>query len=341
MKNISILGTGRWASCIACQLDELKYNVTMWQRVGSVESPLFTTGKNQYVTLSKKVKYTHNLADALKGADLVIISILSQNLQQLTEQLREISGYNKKCYCIAMKGIEASTGRRLSEVLKDAGIPRENIAVWVGPGHVQSISAGGKANMLISAYSDKLAKTIAKAFSSDKIDLSTSADIVGTELGAAAKNVYGIAAGILSESEKYKHCIGGLMVASVIEMSGLIDALGGKRESAHGLALLGDYQATMFDDNSKNLTFGKSIIKHNTLDEKVLKKYISSTQPEGYKTCEALLKLRDKYNQQVSDQQKLFMPIAATLQNVLIGKIKLNKAAEELFKTISLVLKSA
>lgn len=340
MKNITVLGVGRWASCIAYLLDQKKYNIIMWQRTQEPESTLFSTHKNEFVTLSKRVNFTHDLARAIDGADLVIISILSQALQNLMDNLKKVKGYNKKFYCINMKGIEASTGRRLSEILRDAGIPRQNIAVWVGPGHVQSISKGGTANMLVSAYNDKLAQTIAKNFSSKTLNLSTSSDIVGTELGAAAKNVYGIAAGILTASGEYEHCLGALMVASIMEMSNLIDAMGGKRDSAHGLALLGDYQATMFDDNSKNLSYGKAIITYNTLDDKVLLKHLTTTRPEGYKTCEALLLLRDRYNDEVSDSQKISMPIAAEINNIITGKTKLNLAAGELFKTISEVLKN-
>ena len=270
MKKVTILGMGRWASCIAYLLNYKKLKVTMWQRQESEECPLFKTHTNQYLTLPKSVVFTHDLSSAINSADVVIISILSQNLQNLMDNLKTVKGYQNKYYCIAMKGIEASTGRRLSEILRDAGIPRGNIAVWAGPGHVQSLANGGTANMMISAYNDKLAKSLAETFSSNKVHLSTSSDIVGTELGAAAKNVFGIAAGIMQGCEQYKHCIGGLIVASVKEMAEFIDALGGKRESARGLALLGDYQATMFDDSSKNLTYGKSIIKYNPIDKDTL-----------------------------------------------------------------------
>ena len=41
-----------------------------------------------------------------------------------------------------MKGIEESTGKRLSEVLTESGISEDKIAVWVGPGHIQVFRAG-------------------------------------------------------------------------------------------------------------------------------------------------------------------------------------------------------
>ncbi len=338
MKKISILGMGRWASCLAYILDSEKYKITMWERDRDGGSELFLTHANRYLTLPDKIEFSHNLAQAISNADVVIISILSQNLNNLMQEIKKVDGYSTKYYCIAMKGIEQSSARRLSEIMLDNGIAREKIAVWVGPGHVQSISAGGAANMVISAYDDNLAHKLANAFSTKKINISTSADIIGTELGAAAKNVYGIAAGIFHACPNYEHCIGGLMVASVKEMAHLIDALGGRKDTANGLALLGDYQATMFDEYSKNLTYGKTIIKLNTLNKDILNDYIFVNSVEGIPTTSALLSLKDKYNQKVSDSQKVNMPIAETIFNIINGNIPLDTAGEQLFKTVSAVL---
>ena len=340
MKKISILGMGRWASCIAYILDSGKHKITMWERGTSGDSELFKTHKNQYLTLPENISFTHNLEQAVQSADVIVISILSQNLQDLTEHLKQVDGYNKKCYCIAMKGIEATTGRRLSEVLIDGGIPRENIAVWAGPGHVQALANGGVTNMLISAYNTKLAKELANEFTTKNIAITVSYDILGTELCAACKNVYGIAAGVLHAYPKYNHCIGSLMVASVKELAGLIDALGGNPASANGLALLGDYQATMFDEYSKNLTFGKLIIEHNTLDEQSLNKFIKVCSVEGIKTAEAILKLRDAYNLKVSDAQKLELYIINTVHKIVTGNISLSKAGDVLFEKICKVLEN-
>ena len=194
---VSILGTGRWASCIAFCMDRNNYDVLMWEREHDEDSALFKTRKNQYVTLSNNVNFTHDINKAVNYGDVIIISILSQCLDNLVQRIKQVDGYQNKKYCIAMKGVEASTGRRLSEILIDGGIKRENIAVWVGPGHVQSITMGQPTNMIISAYNDKFAKNLVKSFERTNIvDITYSEDIIGTEFGAAAKNVIGIAAGI-------------------------------------------------------------------------------------------------------------------------------------------------
>ena len=96
-----------------------------------------------------------------------------------------------------MKGIEADTGERLSQILIDAGIARERIAVWVGPGHIQDFTAGIPNCMVVDGYDTDLKKQLADDFKSDLIRFYYGNDVIGTEIGAAAKNVMGIAAGIL------------------------------------------------------------------------------------------------------------------------------------------------
>lgn len=325
---ISILGAGRWASNIAFCMGKLNYDVLVWERVEEKENPLFLTRKNKFVTLSENVNFTHDLEKAVTHSNIIIISILSQALDDLMQNVKKIKGYENKHYVVAMKGVEASTGRRLSEVLLDNGVKKDNIAVWVGPGHVQSIVAGQPTNMIVSAYREQYAKRLTKVLSRPGvIDVSHSNDIVGTEFGAAAKNVIGIAAGIL-EGSGYEQKKGPLMSASVRELGRFIDALGGDGLSASGLAFLGDFQATLFDHNSKNLTFGRLIVEKNTLDENVLNPYINVKSVEGIKTAEALLKLQKRYNDRVSAEMKVEMPITSAVDEIIKGKVDLKTAGD-------------
>ncbi len=334
---ISILGVGRWASCIAYCMDKKKYNVLMWERAHSdnSESTLFTTHRNQYVELSKRVTFTHDLEKAINYGDVIIISILSQQLDNLMQQIKQIKDYEHKHYCIAMKGVEASTGRRLSEILIDNGVKNTNIAVWVGPGHVQSFLSGQPTNMLISAYNNVYAKKLIASFNSANfVDISHTNDIIGAEFGSAAKNVIGIAAGILDGSG-YTQKKGPLMPASVKEIGKFIDAFGGNPDTASGLAFLGDFQATLFDSQSKNLTFGRLIVEKNTLDKEVLKPFINVDSVEGIKTAEALLKLQKRYNERVNTDMRVKMPITSAVDDIVKGKIELKDAGDYISEKIT------
>lgn len=338
---ISILGTGRWASCIALCLDRKNYDVLMWERfhVDRPSSELFKSGKNQYVTLSENVKFTHELNKALEFSDVVVISILSQQLDNFMQTIKCVDGYEKKRYVLAMKGIEATTGRRLSEILIDNGIPKDNVAVWVGPGHVQSISAGQPTNMIISAYNRLFAKDLISAFTNPEVlDIVYSDDIIGTEIGAASKNVIGIAAGILQGSglEQKK---GPLMPASVKEIGQFIDAMGGDYTTAQSLAFLGDFQATLFDNHSKNLTYGKSIVESKSIDDRIISKMLDIKSVEGIMTAKALMRKKEEFNRKVTEGKVLKMPITQAVDDIVSGKVNLEEAGKYMSSQITEALK--
>ena len=77
---VSVLGAGRWASCLALCLDRKNYDILMWEivRDDGTENELFLYGKNKFVTLSERVQYTHDLEKAVNYGEMIVISILSR-----------------------------------------------------------------------------------------------------------------------------------------------------------------------------------------------------------------------------------------------------------------------
>ena len=199
--NISVLGCGRWGSFIAWyQATQLKNKVISWGPQGDYSyEVLKNTGKNEYVTLDKSIELTCDLQYAVTASDVIIISISSQGLRGF---MQKVAAYDvkDKIFVLCMKGIEEATGKRLSEVLMESGVKKDKIAVWVGPGHIQAFTQGIPNCMLIDSYDPALKKYIADSFKSSLIRFYYGNDIIGSEIGAAAKNVLGIAAGVLDGS---------------------------------------------------------------------------------------------------------------------------------------------
>ena len=69
-------------------------------------------------------------------------------------------------------------------------------AVWVGPGHVQDFLQGIPNCMVIDSQDDTLKQRLVPLLSSELIRFYYGTDLIGSEVGAAAKNVVGIAAGM-------------------------------------------------------------------------------------------------------------------------------------------------
>ena len=191
---------------------------------------------------------TCDLKEAVTRAEIIIISISSQGLRGFVSRILEYDVADKD-FVLCKKGIEVATGARLSEVLTQSGISPEHVAVWVGPGHIQAFTQGIPNCMVIDSASEELKKRLADSFKSDLIRFYYGTDLIGTEIGAAAKNVIGIVAGVL-DGCGYVSLKGALMSRGAREVARLIKAMGGNELSAYGLAHLGDYEATLFSEYS-------------------------------------------------------------------------------------------
>jgi glycerol-3-phosphate dehydrogenase (NAD(P)+) len=314
---VSVLGCGRWGSFIAWYLCNRGHDVYSW---GPEEDysykVLKETGKNEYVNLDERICLTCDLEKALSHAETVIISISSQGLRGFMKKITAFDVANKN-FVLCMKGIEVDTGCRLSEVLVQSGIHPNKIAVWVGPGHIQAFTQGIPNCMVIDSANDELKRMLADSFKSELIRFYYGSDLIGTEIGAAAKNVMGIVAGVL-DGLGYEALKGSLMSRGAREVARLIKAMGGNELSAYGLAHLGDYEATLFSKFSHNRGYGELLIK----GEKFAK------LAEGVPTAAAMKKLGEQYG--------VDLPITEAVYNICYNdkeevSVRIQKAMAKLF----------
>ncbi len=285
MKRISVLGCGRWGSFIGWYLVNHGFDVKQWGIPGDYTfDVLKNEGKNEYVELDKRIDLTSDLEKAVNHAEIIVISISSQHLREFMQRVNKLD-IKDKIFVLCMKGIEISTGKRLSEIVVESGVSPDKVAVWVGPGHIQAFTKGYPNCMVIDSANEELVKYLADLFRSELIRFYYGDDLIGSEIGAAAKNVMGIAAGMLDGAD-YTTLKGALMARGAREVARLIKALGGKELSAYGLCHLGDYETTLFSEYSHNRGFGEKYIK----GEKFTK------LAEGVPTAKAMLELGRRYN---------------------------------------------
>ena len=257
---ISVLGCGRWGSFLAWYNNYIGHDVVSFGREGSPSyTVLKETGKNEWVTLDERIELSCDLKYSVERADIIIISINSQGLRGFFKQITECD-YKDKKFVLCMKGIEVNTGKRLTEVALESGIEKDNIAVWVGPGHIQEFTKNRPSCMVIDAYNTQLKSYLIDTFKSDLIRFYHGNDIIGTEIGAATKNIMGIIAGAL-DGLGLTTMKGPLMARGSREVARLIKALGGNELSAYGLCHLGDYETTLFSEHSHNRKWGEMFVK--------------------------------------------------------------------------------
>lgn len=310
---VSVLGCGRWGSCIAWYLDKTGHEVLS---CGLPDAPEFITlrdtRKNDYLEFPESIEISSDLGYAIDRAEVIVISISAQHLR---EYMADISKHNLdgKIIVLCMKGVEEATGCRLSEVVSSfVDEEKTPIAVWVGPGHPQDFTKGIPNCMVIDSKNTDVKNLLCNEFSSSLIRMYIGDDFIGSEIGAAAKNVIGIVAGML-DGMQYQSLKGALMARGTREIARLIEAMGGNPFSAYGLCHLGDYEATLFSKWSQNRMYGESFVQGKTYGKLA----------EGVMTTKALKKLAEKYNVE--------MPIVSVLYDTLFEGKPFEKSMEELF----------
>lgn len=281
--------------------------MTLYGRATSAHMQRFLqTRSNDLLTLPPDVTLSTDLS-ALQEEEVIIISIDSQGLRRLMElELRPL-GLKNKIFVLCMKGLEITTGKRLSEVVEETTDPSNRVAVWLGPGHVQEFYAGIPNCMVIDSRDETVTNRLVEAFSGDLIRFYYGCDLIGSELGAASKNVIGIAAGMLDGME-LSSLKGALMSRGTREISRLIGTMGGNPSSAYGLCHLGDYEATVFSPYSHNRRFGELLVRGEPYTELAEGYYtaralhdLAQTHPVELPICEAVYRVLYE-NRDVKDE---------------------------------------
>lgn len=309
---VTILGCGRWGTFLGWYANKIGHQVCIWGRETSANyQELEKTRCNEYQEIGDDIELTHSLERAIEFGDYIIIAVSAQQLRSFLTKLNAYDLSNKT-FIICMKGIENETGKRLTQVFYDAIEQKTNLAIWVGPGHVQAYLEGIPNCMVISSNDIEVTAKVIEDFNSDLIRLYIGQDLIGNEIGAASKNVIGIAAGML-DGLKYGSLKGALMARGTREISRLVRAMGGNELTIYGLSHLGDYEATLFSPYSHNRRFGEDYVLGKHFDKLA----------EGVSTVESMIILSQKYHVE--------LPICSAIYSILHDKKDPNDVLTGLF----------
>ncbi len=145
---------------------------------------------------------------------------------------------------------------------------------------------------------------------SDSLRVYTSDDVVGCEVGGAAKNVIAIAAGVADGLGYGMNTKVALITRGLAELTRLGVALGGRPLTFLGLAGNGDLIATCSSPLSRNRRVGEEIAKGRSLQDIAA---ATHSVAEGVSTAPAIL--------DVAATLGVDMPIAAAVNALLGGEL--------------------
>jgi glycerol-3-phosphate dehydrogenase (NAD(P)+) len=308
----AVLGAGSWGTSLAVHLAGLGHEARLWARDATLASDMDARRANPTylpdVTFPESLRPTADLAWALNGARYVVLAVPSHGLRAVLQSAAP--DFPAGAIIVsAVKGIEADTLQRMSEVIDDETGRKHAVVVLSGPSFAAEV-ARGLPTALVAASSDEDAvRAVQDEFRSPYFRLYGSDDVIGVEIGASLKNIIAIAAGVVESAELGHNAMAALITRGLAEISRLSCALGGKRETLAGLSGLGDLVLTCTGRLSRNRHVGIELGKGRPLDA-----ILSSTRmvAEGVNTTTAALALADRHGVE--------LPIAREMRAVLEGR---------------------
>ena len=268
-RELAVLGAGSWGTALSLLLCRNGHRVRLWDHWSDLIRALRRDGENRrYLPgfkLPPTLRVVEELAEAMAGANAVLIVVPShafaEVLRRISDQLRDELGI-----AWATKGFDPHTGRLLHQVAEEILGPRE-LAVVSGPSFANEVAKGLPTAVTVASHSLDYARRVAGYLHSDRFRAYTSEDLVGVQVGGAAKNVLAIATGIADGLGFGANTRAALITRGLAEINRLGTALGGKPETFMGLAGLGDLVLTCTDDQSRNRRMGLALARGLSVEE--------------------------------------------------------------------------
>jgi glycerol-3-phosphate dehydrogenase (NAD(P)+) len=314
------MGAGSWGTTFAQVLCDAGSPAILWSRRPELADAITATSENpDYlpgVTLTGKLRATADPAEALAGAELVVLAVPSQSLR---ENLRGWVPLLPRGVLLVslMKGIELGSCDRMSQVIAQvAGVPGSQIAVISGPNLAREIAARQPAATVVACADEPAAELLQQACHTGYFRPYTNPDVTGCELGGAVKNVIALAVGISVGMGLGDNTRAMLITRGLAETARLGAALGADQHTFAGLAGMGDLVATCSSPLSRNRTFGENLGRGMPIAE-----VIATTRQvaEGVKSSQSVLEL--------ARRNGVEMPITEVIVAVLAGDLSVGEAA--------------
>jgi glycerol-3-phosphate dehydrogenase (NAD(P)+) len=292
------MGSGAWGTALAKVLADAGSDVRLWTRRQDVADEINSGHTNSRylsgVVLPDAICATTDPDEALNGLTTVLLAVPSQTLRDNLGNWRDSITKGATLVSLA-KGIELGTLLRMSQVIVQvAGVDPSQIAVLSGPNLADEVAAGQPAATVIAGTDSGRAVALQRALSTKYFRPYTNADVIGTEIGGACKNVIGLACGMAVGVGMGENTIAAIITRGLAEIMRLGIALGAKPATLAGLAGVGDLVATCTSARSRNRTFGQRLGQGQTMEAAM--RAADGHVAEGVMSCQSILALAASYD---------------------------------------------
>ena len=323
---IAVIGAGSWGTTLAILLAEKGHDVKLWARREELANSIGSLKENkQYlpgIKIPNNLIADSSLKNAIDGSDMIINVIPSEYVR---ETLRQIKPYfNGQIIVSATKGIEHSTGKRMSQVMEDELGSDAKIAVLSGPNHAEEVSKKMPTASVVASKNKKTANIVAGAFATPMFKMYQLNDVAGVEICGALKNISAIATGVCDGLGFGDNAKASIITLGLTEMNNFGRHFGAKRGTVYGLAGVGDLIASCTSKHSRNRFVGEQLARGKSMED--IKKEMHGMVAEGIPTARAVHEYATKHN--------IRMPLTHQAYEVLFNNKNINAAIKDLLNLV-------
>ncbi|MFV0493489.1 NAD(P)H-dependent glycerol-3-phosphate dehydrogenase [Mycobacterium sp.] len=322
---LAVMGAGSWGTVVAKVLADAGGDVRLWARRADVADRINATRSNpDYLpglTLPEGIRATADAQDALSGVTTVVLGVPAQTLRANVERWNGMWADGATLVSLA-KGIELGTLMRMSQVIISVtGVDASQVAVISGPNLASEIAQSQPAATVVACSDSGRAVAVQRFLNSGYLRPYTNADVVGTEIGGACKNVIALACGMAAGVGLGENTAAAIITRGLAEIMRLGLALGAKAATLAGLAGVGDLVATCTSPYSRNRSMGERLGRGGSMHAVRSDDAVSGGGGhvvEGVTSCESILALASSYDVE--------MPLTDAVHRVCHQGLSVNEA---------------
>ena len=312
LKTIAVVGAGSWGTALALLLGRKGFEVRLWSFEEQVIHQIVSTHENSaYLPghlLPHNVKPTGVISEAIDGADCILFASPSDHLRNVARLVSEAGVMGRPLIVNAGKGLESSTGMRLSQVLtEELGEDlAENLVALSGPNLAIEIAKESPGATVVASLSETAAIAAQNMLTTPRFRVYRNSDLIGVELSGALKNIIAIGAGISDGFGYGDNTKAALITRGLAEITRLGVAMGADSRTFVGLAGVGDLMTTCSSALSRNLRFGRALGRGLSVPEAEAE---VRQVVEGKPTCKAAYNLARRHSISVPITEQIYLVI--------------------------------
>ena len=313
LNRVSVIGAGAWGTALAGVAVRAGREVTLYARDAATAAAISATRDNPRlpgIPLDRSIVVTHDIAAAGR-ADIIVIAVPAQNSRTAVASLAPHLAAGTPVVTSA-KGIEHGTRRFMTEVVEEAA-PQATPAILSGPSFADDVARGLPTAVTLAAKDETMAIALVHALGSASFRPYHTTDVRGVEIGGAAKNVFAIAAGIVSGRKLGASALAALTTRAFSELMRLSRVCGARGETMFGLSGLGDLILSCSTPQSRNFSLGIALGRGERPSNKL---------SEGEFTAPVLAEL--------AAANGVEMPVANAVAAVIAGRLTIDAAIDNL-----------